>query len=827
MAPDALITADVQGRIVHANFQAEALFGYSRYALLEQYIKDILPDSIWHKGFCQNQNLFAISKEGRKIQVEVSVSYMGHNEHVFTTLIIRDISERIQVEKQLRKYACIVSASRDLMSFVDKNYIVQAVNEACMKAHSKNGEKLEGRSMADILGEDVFNKNVKPCLERCFTGEFVDSQVCFKLKNISEQWMHMSYHPFHDENNTITAVVILSHDITKVKEVEKALKQAKEKAESASQAKSDFLANMSHEIRTPLNAIINFTYLLQQTQLTKKQSDDLGKVDKSAKCLLELINEILDFSKIEAGKLKLENVEFDLNEILYEIADINKISSKKLELIFSVSSEIPQWLVGDPFRLRQVLLNLTSNAIKFTEEGEIVVTIVLVENSTTELKLSFSVHDTGIGITSEQLSTLFQVFTQADNSTTRRYGGTGLGLAISKRLVEMMGGEISAKSEFGKGSIFTFTANFGFQAKKRTGNLLDFQGQAVLKSTSSQMFVPPNFQGYRILLVDDNAINREVAKEILESTGIIVEIAENGKIAIQKVHNGLNGILMDIQMPEMDGYESTAIIRKTFDKKTLPIIAMTANAMIGDREKCLASGMNDYVSKPINVENLFKCLRHWILPKAEDMPQQEIKESIIHLPGIDSSQALKRLNGKVDLLKMLIVEFQETYTNFIEKLQAILAKGDFKQAQYLSHTLKGVAGNISAMELFAAAHALDSTLKKENHDDLQLIIKKLEETLAPVLEAGDIIKQTQTKYPVLVWNTPNISLLTPLLKELDISLLQHNMNANTLFEKVRQQLSKHKIDDALDVLETSIKQLDFKKASEILHSIAKILDISI
>ena len=618
---------------------------------------------------------------------------------------------------------------------------------------------------------------------------------------------------------------------TQLQTVENALKRAKEKAECASKSKSEFLANMSHEIRTPLNAIINFTYLILQTRLTEKQHDDLSKVEYAAQALLRLINDILDFSKIEAGKLALEHVELDVHEILSDVSDITKIKVNSVAMFFSVSPNIPHFLMGDPFRLRQILLNLTNNALKFTETGKVVISIDVVKKDLKHITLIFSVSDTGIGLTSEHLSTLFQEFTQAEHATTRKYGGTGLGLAISKRLVEMMGGKISVKSEYGKGSVFSFTAQFSLLSQKMIAQLSKCQEQHKISIQSPKtVFTIPNLQGYRLLLVEDDMINQQLAKEILGNTGIIVEIASDGASAIQKLDTGFDGVIMDLQMPDMDGYETTAIIRKTFDQKTLPIIAMTANVMKGVREKCLAAGMNDYVSKPIQIKELFQCLSQWFPPKIDTVPKKMNQDIVLNLPGIDSSQALRRLNGNVALFKTLLIDFKEHYSTFIEKIQAALARNDMNTAKDLSHNLKGVAGNLSAIALFNAVKSFEKALKNGQDEHIQTGLKTLESALLSILDTAQMIENTQISIssPPIEHHLPTLSLVLSLMKELDTALIQNNMNAYKIFKTLKTQLPQPQLEDeALKHLEQNIFSLDFKTADKILHTIANTFDMTL
>ncbi len=401
-------------------------------------------------------------------------------------------------------------------------------------------------------------------------------------------------------------------DITWQKQVEQDLIAARDEAQKAYRVKSDFLANMSHEIRTPMNAIIGFSHLGLAATSAEKMREYLDKVYVSSTNLLGIINDILDFSKIEAGKLELEIAPFQLRRLVWEIRDTMELEAeaKGLRLEFQIAEEVPDPLLGDSLRLRQVITNLISNAVKFTAQGHIRVSAELVSRVEDQLRLRFSVADTGIGMTAEEQGRLFRAFSQADSSTTRRYGGTGLGLAISRQLVEMMGGKISLLSEPGQGSTFSFTINLEVNPEPHEPAHILNSGSspaAILEQAAALL------RGLRVLLVEDNVVNQLLAQAMLDKVGILVELAVNGREAVEKLRRSpdYDLVLMDIQMPEMNGYEATGLIRRQLGLTALPIIAMTAHAMSEERTRCLDTGMDDIITKPIDVKLLYAKLAEY------------------------------------------------------------------------------------------------------------------------------------------------------------------------------------------------------------------------
>lgn len=744
-----------------------------------------------------------------------------------------------------------------------------------------------------------------------------------------------------------------------------ALEERTYEAEAASKSKSMFLANMSHEIRTPMNAILGFCHLVLRTNLDLRQKEYVSKISNASTALLRLINDILDFSKNEAGKLSLETRPFNLRASLQSQLNLAAINAenKGVRVDTVIDDAVPAVLVGDELRLNQVLLNLVSNAVKFSDKGSVTVSVDTIETNADDVTLRIAVRDQGIGMVPEQLALLFNSFTQADNSMTRRFGGTGLGLAISKQIVEQMGGTIGAESTMGEGSTFTFTVTMAIgelqaepervasaeiadlrilvaddnpasreilqgvfdgwgmkidlvasgqevlgalesthdtdrpydlvildwkmpgldgletvQAMHRNERLLPLPSVIMVTAYGNEDFrtetersgigafltkpiepdvlfdaiaglvkrdatpgtphaeigqeipmVAEHLRGLTVLLAEDSAINREIAVELLQDAGLIVEVAENGKIACDLALQEplvYAGILMDIQMPEMDGIEATLSIRKKWPANRLPIIAMTAHAYEEERQKCFAAGMDDHIAKPVDPFLLVRTLDHWLKPRnkavpdpvgttaqVEEKPASDLPES---LPPFELTKALQRMNGKKPLLRKLIIDFGRKFASFIPELHEQIGRGALDDARRNAHTLKGVAGSLELADVALNAAKVEAAIAQGEVSVVDVLIADLEQALRPAIFAAHSLDAgvVAAIAPVVKADPAVVETEVAAFREL---LERRSLKARSRFEHFAQALGLAPADMQQHPVKLALDNLDYNRALTLLN----------
>lgn len=743
-AADIIYTADHKGDFTFMNQKVESMLGYTPAELLGKNFTDVIAPE-WKK---QVQEFYAeqfakrvpetklefpvLTRWGDTRWVEQSVTAVIKDNYIQGFQgIVRDISARKKYETELLETKALLTHAMSIgrMGSFENNLTTQKISWS-----REIFEMMEMKFSDKALTYEEYLKTIHPeDLEEIFTRIQVsidkkrsDVSVCrFVTGTGRVKWIETRIAPFFDTEGNLTSFRGTMQDITEQKELENLLITSKEMAEHSGMAKEQFLANMSHEIRTPMNAVLGFADLLAGTPLNEEQREYISAVQTSGKNLMAIINDILDYSKIEAGMMTIEESPLSIRSIFSSLAVLfsQKTKEKNLGLMFSSDPAIPETVLGDTTRLTQVITNLVSNAIKFTHSGSIKITATLAHHDEQKVEVKFAVKDTGIGIAADKIQSVFERFNQGSNSTTRKFGGTGLGLSIVKRLVELQGGNIWVTSKENEGSVFEFTIVFN--------NNKDCVYAE--KATGAEGVKQPEPNAVKVLLVEDNAMNQKLAEKILHNMGYRVEIADNGKIAVDKVQeNKYDLVLMDMQMPEMDGYEAATIIRKKLNN-SIPIIAMTAHAMTGEKEKCLELGMNDYISKPFKPDNLREKIAALVIRQEKEKKKSLINLDVLKLIAGDDHQFTQ---------KILMVFVEDTPVE-LDNLHRAIEREDHTVVRNISHKLISSIGLVGLKDrLLPVLHEM------ENISGNMLRIQELYQDLRQVCEKAFVEAKTHLQ-PVM------------------------------------------------------------------------------
>jgi two-component system sensor histidine kinase/response regulator len=776
-SPEAMLVMNSAGRIRYANQLCASSFGYGLYELADMQADDLVPGV--GEGSGPNRVLDARRRDATRFPAEVNLSPMLSQGQPLTIVSLRDISERQRAELALKDTAArlreIILMMPIGLFIKDTSGRMLLMNPACEALFGFTFDQINGaaQTFSDAeMGE--FLRRDREAFEARMMIDYVETihnqQLGRKL------YLRTIKKPVYDEDGRPNYLVCMAVDITETMRKEQELRElnehleervaqrtvqldhAKKVAEEASQAKGQFLANMSHEIRTPMNGVIGMAYLALKTDLDPRQRDYIEKIRFAGEHLLGIIDDILDFSKIEAGKLEVENVGFTLDHVIETVTTVvaPKAATRELGLVFELDPDLPQALQGDPLRIGQVLINYTNNAIKFSDKGLITIRIKKVASERDTCLLRFEVADKGIGLSPEAASKLFQSFQQADTSITREHGGTGLGLAICKQLAQLMGGDVGVDSEAGSGSCFWFTARVGILDTLPNGSD-DSSRREAARVLSAQYGA--RLQGARILLAEDNTFNQQIALEILEHAGCTVCLANNGVEALDLLRNAqFDCVLMDVQMPLMDGLEATRRIRADVTLTGQLVLAMTATATSEDRDRCIAAGMDDFITKPVQPALLCHTVARWLaarLPRSEAPapapaaaePNRKGQAEFMAMGGdpavIDLTILAKLLGWDQDKVRKFSFKFLQSTQDGFADMEKALAAGDVARIRELGHRIKSAARTVGALGMATLCERLEKLPEgpaAEEHAAAAAIVAQLWPLLERITE--HIMKNT-------------------------------------------------------------------------------------
>ncbi len=762
-----IVITDIKGTIQYVNPAFSRVTGYEAEEALGQtptilksgkhdrkFYKNlwetILAGRLWHGRFCNKR------KDGSLYWEDATIAPVQDESGTIAHFIAikHDITRLVSLEYELNQKVHELESIMEHAGVgiaVLQNRKVLLVNSYVAELLGYSKEDAIGMSTRDFFydSDEEYENIGRRYYPKLVKGETVVSEIEKVLPNGTTHWFLTTATAINPGPLESMKTVWVFHDITELKHMQFALEEAKKKAEEANVAKSVFLTNMSHEIRTPLNGVIGMLSLLETTSLDEKQKEYVDTAHASAKALLFLINDILDIAKIEAGKLEFDAVDFNLHDLLQELGRSFSVSArtKGLDFRLAIHDNVPVFVKGDPGRLRQILLNLVGNALKFTREGSIEIVVQLQENiDENRALIRFEVRDSGIGIPEDKLDMLFEKFSQVDSSISRKFGGTGLGLAISRNLVEMMDGTIGVESEYGRGSTFWFTVCLERAAVTELEPEAFDTATDTESNIAARMSMPRDvrFTG-KVLVVEDNPVNQKVAVGLLNAVGIKPDLADNGESALAMMdRNSYDLVFMDIQMPVMDGIETTRRIRDEesgVKNRDVPVIALTAHAFQEEIAKCMKAGMNDYITKPVDSSKLITLLEKWLpCEQADQQGSREEKgssgtvqpdstsgdDSRSGMPDVfDADSLLKRTLGDVELAKQIIDMFIDNTGKLLEDLSAEIREGNSEKVKKLAHTIKGSAASVSAQRMSSLAGELELCARDDQKEQFSRLFESL------------------------------------------------------------------------------------------------------
>ncbi|VTU18244.1 Autoinducer 2 sensor kinase/phosphatase LuxQ [Variovorax sp. SRS16] len=872
-AASAIIATDVNGLVMLFNPAAEALLGYSAAEVVDRVGMNRFHDTFEvhsramalttelgrpldvgevfapapGSGPAHTREWTYVRKDGSRVPVHLNVSPLRDTDGQvvgFITIAI-DLTERKEVEEKLRNNERFMRIVTDnipgLVAYWTTDLRCTFANSAYERWLGVSADRMIGISQQELLGPELFRKN-EPHIRAALGGELqrVARTRIIPSGSTVHYWLH--YIPDRDDDGVVQGLISVAVDVTDMRQAQEqlealnlALNERSAQAESANKAKSEFLANMSHEIRSPLNAVIGLAYLLRQTALDEQQRSFLQKIDAAGNSLLGVINDILDISKIEAGGMVLDESGFVLRGLLDGVVAMMAVNAgdKGIALLLEAGDDLPARVLGDVTRIRQILVNLLSNAIKFTAEGSVRLNVQVLERVESKVRLRLCVTDTGVGIEASVLGRLFTPFMQADTSTTRRFGGTGLGLSIVKQLVELMGGEIGVRSTPGSGSefwvILPLIVTHENVAQAATGML-----PAKAKPEAVAEASPLRLARVRVLVVDDSPVNLEVCQHILQRQGAQVSLARDGREAVERLRatpEAFDVVLMDIHMPTLDGNEATRLIRRELGLAQLPVIALTASALVAERERALEAGMTDFISKPFDAQALIRSVRRYAQRTRETLlpAARPATSSVVRLPaewplvdGIDAADAFHRLSGDTDLLlsvlHRLLAEFGD-----LAHADAAAVEGASPAAQAALaarlHKLQGSAGMVGAKAVLQLAAEGESALRAGDParaaramPGLGAALRKLQAAAQPFfdVQAGTRAAAVQA-VAVLPVDSGELARLIDTLR-------RQSLLAMPMFDALGPALRASLGGERFAALDRAVQDLQFQRAVEILQS---------